>query len=569
MFTINDDLSIHATRGDTVFFTVTAEENGVPYFFEAGDVLRMKIFQKKNANLVVMEKLFPVTARTDRFTILLTEEDTKIGEVISKPVDYWYEIELNPFTNPQTIIGYDEDGAKVFKLFPEGKDSDVPETDPEDIPVVDIELDMTSNRPVQNQAVARAVVNLEAAYKVTRKEVSETISLAHGDIAVERARIDNLVAEKTADDSEIIDVRVGADGETYDSAGTAVREQFRKLTKGNVLTNNSKTQTYIASENVIETDIIANIPAKQKLKLKYSSGTSSLGNTSIAYLGITNADTKEETAPFATLKANEELEITAPFNISKFRLYVTEVIANGELVFEVESRGVFKSLNEFEEALNSAVVSAPKRIGIIGDSYSAYKGWISTEYLEWYSDEGNAQDNDISDVTQLWWWKLCNETGRSLLRNSSFSGSTICNTGENGTDSSKTSFVTRAKNDFGVSKTLEAKPDEIFIFGGTNDTWLNAPVGNAKYSDWNEDDLKSVLPAFCYMIDYIKKYNPGVKIYNIVNDMLSEQIKDGMSSVCEFYGVTNVVLNNISKDNAHPNIAGMEQIKNQIIEALV
>lgn len=569
MFTINDDLSIQATRGDTVFFTVTAEENGVPYCFEAGDVLRMKIFGKKDATSVVLEKCFPVTARTDRFTILLTEEDTKIGEVISKPRDYWYEIELNPFTNPQTIIGYDEDGAKVFKLFPEGKDSEEPEIKPEDFPVVDIELDMTSHRPVQNQAIARAIVNLEAAYKVTKKEVSETISLAHGDIAVERARIDNLVTETTAEDSEIIDIRVGADGEIYGSAGTAVREQFRKLTNGNVLSNNPKTQTYIASENVIETDIIANIPAKQKLKLKYTSGTSTLGDASVAYLGITNADTKEETAPFATLKVNEELEIVAPFNISKFRLYVTEVIANGELVFEVESRGVFKSLNEFEEVLNSAIVSVPKRIGIIGDSYSAYKDWISAEYLEWYSDEGNAQDNDISGVTQMWWWKLCNETGRSLLRNSSFSGSTICNTGENGTDASKTSFVTRVKNDFGVSKTLEAKPDEIFIFGGTNDTWLNAPVGNAKYSDWNADDLKSVLPAFCYMIDYIKKYNPGIKIYNIVNDMLSEQIKDGMSSVCEFYGVTNIVLNNISKDNAHPNVYGMEQIKNQIIETLV
>lgn len=236
MFTINDDLSIHATRGDTVFFTVTAEENGTPYFFEAGDVLRMKIYGKKNAKDVVLEKLFPVTARTDRFTILLTEEDTKIGEVISKPKDYWYEIELNPFTNPQTIIGYDEDGAKVFKLFPEGKDSEVPETDPEDIPVVDIELDMTSNRPVQNQAIARAIVNIDAACKVTEKEVKEKAkefsTMAanfENKVAVERKRIDNLVSGATADDAEIVDVRVGVNGVTYPSAGTAVRKQISGL----------------------------------------------------------------------------------------------------------------------------------------------------------------------------------------------------------------------------------------------------------------------------------------------------------------------------------------------------
>lgn len=126
MFILNeDDLSIYATRGDTVFFDVMAEDKdtGEKYYFEAGDVLRMKIFGKKKATDVVLEKYFPVTARTDKYTILLTEEDTKIGEVISKPKDYWYEVELNPFTNPQTIIGYDEDGPKVFRLFPEGADS--------------------------------------------------------------------------------------------------------------------------------------------------------------------------------------------------------------------------------------------------------------------------------------------------------------------------------------------------------------------------------------------------------------------------------------------------------------
>lgn len=233
MFTLNDDLSIYVTRGDTVFFTVMADENGIPYFFEAGDVLRMKIFGKKDAESVVMEKCFPVTARTDRFTILLTEEDTKIGEVISKPRDYWYEIELNPFTNPQTLIGYDEDGPKVFKLFPEGQDSEIPEIKPEDIPIVDNELDMTSNRPVQNQAIARAIVNIAAACKVTEQEVKEkakelesSATRIDAAMAVERARVDNLIANPASDDAEIVDVRVGADSVVYESAGTAVRSQI-------------------------------------------------------------------------------------------------------------------------------------------------------------------------------------------------------------------------------------------------------------------------------------------------------------------------------------------------------
>lgn len=235
MFTINDDLSIYATRGDTVFFTVTADENGVPYTFQAGDVLRMKIYEKKNAASVVLEKSFPVTAATQEFSILLTEEDTKIGDVISKHKDYWYEIELNPFTNPQTIIGYDEDGAKVFRLFPEGKDSEIPEVKPEDIPFVDAELDMTSNRPVQNQAVARAVVNLEAAYKTSQTAIAEktgsTDKLVAGlgaELAVERARIDNLVTneDNPAGDTEVQDMRVDFKGNVHASAGTSVRAGF-------------------------------------------------------------------------------------------------------------------------------------------------------------------------------------------------------------------------------------------------------------------------------------------------------------------------------------------------------
>lgn len=173
MFTVNDDLSIYATRGDIVFFSVSAEDDGKPYKFQAGDVVRIKVYGKKDAENVVLQKDFPVVDVAEKVEIFLSEEDTKIGEVISKPKDYWYEVELNPGDAPQTIIGYDEDGAKVFKLFPEGADIHKWIPEPEDIPVVDEELDMTSTRPVANSAVARAFVNLEAGYKATQAAVAE------------------------------------------------------------------------------------------------------------------------------------------------------------------------------------------------------------------------------------------------------------------------------------------------------------------------------------------------------------------------------------------------------------
>lgn len=122
MFKVNNDKSIYVTRGDILAFKVTADYYGENYVFKAGDIVRMKVFEKKGCDCVMLQKDFIVESDTEEVTIQLTGSDTKFGELIHKPKDYWYEVELNPLTNPQTIIGYDEDGAKVFRLFPEGAD---------------------------------------------------------------------------------------------------------------------------------------------------------------------------------------------------------------------------------------------------------------------------------------------------------------------------------------------------------------------------------------------------------------------------------------------------------------
>jgi hypothetical protein len=155
MFKVNTDLSIEITRGDAVEFIVTAQENGENYVFKSGDIVRFKVFEKKGCDCVVLQKDFGVESDTEEVTIVLEEADTKIGELIHKPKDYWYEVELNPDTLPYTIIGYDADGAKVFKLYPEGRDFGADPITPEDIPFVDKELDMTSHNPVENQTIVK------------------------------------------------------------------------------------------------------------------------------------------------------------------------------------------------------------------------------------------------------------------------------------------------------------------------------------------------------------------------------------------------------------------------------
>ena len=117
MFEINTDKTISITRGDSGSFVAP-----IDYALQPGDVLRLKVFRKKTCEDVVLQKDFTIEEATETVTLELTEKDTRIGEIISKPVDYWYEIELNPDNNPKTLVGYDEDGAKIFKLYPEGRD---------------------------------------------------------------------------------------------------------------------------------------------------------------------------------------------------------------------------------------------------------------------------------------------------------------------------------------------------------------------------------------------------------------------------------------------------------------
>lgn len=122
MFIINEDKSIYITRGDAALFAVTAVQDGQPYTFQPNDVVRFKVFEKKGCDTVVLQKDFFVNEACASVDIELLRADTKIGEIIHKPKDFWYEVELNPETYPQTIIGYDEEGAKSFRLLPEGKD---------------------------------------------------------------------------------------------------------------------------------------------------------------------------------------------------------------------------------------------------------------------------------------------------------------------------------------------------------------------------------------------------------------------------------------------------------------
>ena len=243
MFKINDDLSIFVTRGDAVVFNLHATtDKGETYIFKPEDVVRIKIMERKGCEDVVFQKVFVVEQETDTVEISLSGEETTIGSVISKPTDYWYEVELNPFTIPQTIIGYDDEtGAKIFKLFPEGN-SDLK---PKDVPVVDRELDLYSDRPIQNQAVAWAVTNaINEMHITTEKAVEDTVTITNNAIAEVNTITEAAVNEFNEIREDTITTVQTSNQETVTAVQTSNQETVTA-----VQTSNQETLTAVNTSN--------------------------------------------------------------------------------------------------------------------------------------------------------------------------------------------------------------------------------------------------------------------------------------------------------------------------------
>lgn len=124
MFEITADKTILLTRGDVAVLEIGAKTIGNDeHMFKVGDIIRFRVYEKNRHDMVVLLKEVTVESEAASVDISLESRDTKIGELINKPKDYWYEVELNPDTAPQTLIGYDTVGPKIFRLFPEGADA--------------------------------------------------------------------------------------------------------------------------------------------------------------------------------------------------------------------------------------------------------------------------------------------------------------------------------------------------------------------------------------------------------------------------------------------------------------
>ncbi len=202
---------------------------------------------------------------------------------------------------------------------------------------------------------------------------------------------------------------------------------------------------------------------------------------------------------------------------------------------------------------------------LLGDSYTTFAGYIPEGNTVFYPRPEAVPD--VTDVEMTWWKQLIHMRNLRLLCNESSSGTTI-STRVREVHTPKDAFISRMKRVLGPEGVNGEKPELILIMGGTNDSWIGNEAGALQFENWTEETLLQVLPAACYMLDYITAHNPSAAILFVLNTGLREEIADGLVAACKYYGVKVLCLHDISKQSGHPDVEGMKQIAHQIDLAL-
>ena len=200
---------------------------------------------------------------------------------------------------------------------------------------------------------------------------------------------------------------------------------------------------------------------------------------------------------------------------------------------------------------------------IMGDSITTFEGYSYELKQHWYF-QGGREDNmtDVTDVSETYWDILMSNCEGRLVRNQSCSGSTFVEAKYHGGDFEKAynSFWDRLNRYLLQENFFEGKKIDTFIFfGGTNDN-NSCAMGEIKYENWTDEDLKYFAPAYAHYIYQVQKTCPDAKLFSIVDTTLA-QVADTMKEINEHYGVYTVEINGFDEIPPHPTVKGMKEIE--------
>ena len=214
----------------------------------------------------------------------------------------------------------------------------------------------------------------------------------------------------------------------------------------------------------------------------------------------------------------------------------------------------------------SACVKTPEpiRFSIFGDSYSTYEGYVEPDSNAVFPYD----EIGLTGVEQMWWSQVADSMDWQLERNNSFSGSLICYM--NAVNYYGPHSFIRRMNNLG-------DPNVIFILGGTNDVYYEAPFGEYVYSDWTEEQLCTFRPALAYLLDNMKRLHPHAKVYFVlethpcpggIDAETLLNLAESVHRITSHYHVDCIDLYDIQKKRWHPDVQGQKGIADQVLEYL-
>lgn len=340
-----------------------------------------------------------------------------------------------------------------------------------------------------------------------------------GEIDTLKSRMNTFSSLKegsTTGDAELADIRVGADGETYDSAGEAVRGQVERLhfnvanlgmaCRTNLFDLDSITEGgYIGSDgaqvssNHFETDFIECLPGDIIRIIRNGEFYTPNGNIIACYDRNKNfIKTKNTKAPVIITDIPNLMYIRIP--LDNFCLKGTIMITRNDETLYTDFVPYVKNVGELltaSEALRDRVSGAEERLSIL-ENVKYFNNCLQLgDSITWY--DGRVL-NGTSDVAYGY---------ASYLREL---GIAVTNAGVNGAcvayhEESHYEDISTTVDRYTENMT---DYDLITIAGGVNDYQsFPSPMGDFSASDF---DLTTFVGAYQYIIETILNNNPTTQI---------------------------------------------------------
>lgn len=109
--------TIHLNRGDSASIQIACNNSS----FDIGQKLCMYVMEAGNCENILAQVETDILEESNTATLSITSEATKsLSEPFSHGAkEFWYELELQNGIERTTLIGFDENGPKLFILYPE------------------------------------------------------------------------------------------------------------------------------------------------------------------------------------------------------------------------------------------------------------------------------------------------------------------------------------------------------------------------------------------------------------------------------------------------------------------